>query len=256
MQCFVWVSLLLPSRFSLSPPLLSSSPLPPPHPPLLPSLLLLFAFLPVLWPQRGKAWPEPDVKSGSECMQVVCLFLVSCCFGFIYSLPSQVAPNFTTPSAFPLARLALWSAPSRKKLSTICPAYIFICPRWITLPRVIYVPPLMLFTFRRWEVDAQRFMILGKQCYGKNEESLFSHPLWALPELINEFLDPFCDVKLSFVDGLWGHVAQGVPLCCIVILNSKFFGNDERWAAHQSRDDVYVCEWNCLSPGRFLSLRI
>lgn len=79
------------------------------------------------------------------------------------------------------------------------------------------MPPLMMFTFRRWEVDAQRFMILGKQCYRRNEESLFSHPLRALPELINEFLDPFCDVKLSFVDGLWGTGTASVLYC-----NSKF----------------------------------
>ena len=50
------------------------------------------------------------------------------------------------------------------------------------------------FTFQRCEVDARRFMILGKECYGRKEENLFSHILRALPELINEFLDPFCNV--------------------------------------------------------------
>lgn len=51
--------------------------------------------------------------------------------------------------------------------------------------------PEVTFTFLRWKVNAQRFMILGKECYGRKEYNLFSHILWALPELIDEFCIPF-----------------------------------------------------------------
>lgn len=54
---------------------------------------------------------------------------------------------------------------------------------------------------------------------------------------------------LSFVDGLWGAV-QGLPLCYIIIVNLKFFGNGDRWAAQQNGDGMCMCEWNCLSSDK------
>lgn len=57
--------------------------------------------------------------------------------------------------------------------------------------------PEMTFTFLRWKVNAQRFMILEKECYGRKEYNLFSHVLWALPELIDEFCIPFA-IRIEF----------------------------------------------------------
>lgn len=170
----------------------------------LPCLVGFFFSLPSshCWCHEGK---KSDLNQRWRVEEIVAMwydnFQYSDFWG-LFSPPINVAPDFTTHSAFSLAGLLPWNYTRRNELFTICLAYIFICPQWITILKVIYPLPQMTFTFLRCKVNALRFMILGKECYGRKEYNLFSHILWALPELINEFCIPFA-IWIEFCGWLW-----------------------------------------------------